>query len=358
MSQRANKIVLLTLAVLAGAGALSLRWFRANPERLTTTPRKKLVARSATVGRTEPTARNTTAPTLAQAWEELAKNGPPQLSPEQLRDYLELAGRDAASLIVASRLAKDSAYLFEAAAQFPEDPLVQLEVALSPDATPEDKRLALEAFRNVSPDNALGDYLSAHLAFSQGDYAAAANGLIDSMDHGALADFSEQILAGTEQAYRSTGLDDLTAQLAAMASLTRPTLTPLREVSQHLDGLKDEFIKAEDFDAAEPAVIIGLNLGQKIQASAPFLVDQLVGMSIERNFLVQLDPLTQAGPGGQTAEERLATLDQDRLAITTQTQAFAEVAPRMDAATAKEYFGRMRRDGELAAMKWAVAKLK
>lgn len=337
-----------------------MRWLqREQAGQLTTAPRKKWGGRAAApTGRTELAERQATERTLGQVWAELAKNGPPQLTREQLRDYLEQNGRDAASLIVASRLSQDSAYLFEAAAQFPEDPLVQLEVALSPDATLADKRFALDAFRNVSPDNALGDYLSAHLAFAEGNYAEAANGLIDSVDHGTLADFSEQILAGTELAYRSTGMDEMTAQLAAMASLTRPTLTPLREVSQQLDGLKDEFIKTADFDAAEPAVIIGLNLGQKIQTSAPFLIDQLVGITIEQGFLEQLDPLTQAGPNGQTAEERLATLEQDRQTIKAQTQAFTEVAPRMNAATTKEYFGRMRRDGELAAMKWAVAKLK
>ena len=116
-------------------------------------------------------------------------------------------------------------------------------------------------------------------------------------------------MAGTEQAYLSIGTDPQTAQLAAMAGLTRPTLGPLREVSRHLDGLKDEFIKADDFDAAHPTVLVGLDLGQKIQSQAPYLVDQLVGMSIERAFLEQLDPLTATGANGQTAADRLAELD-------------------------------------------------
>ncbi len=174
-----------------------MRWFqREQPDHRTTTLPKKFEERAAASARTNPTKTKPAGPTLAQAWAELAKNGPPKLTPAQLRDYLELCGRDAQSLIVASRLAQDSAYLFEASAQFPEDPLVQLEVALSPDASLEDKRLALDAFRNVSPDNALGDYLSAHLAFAEGDYATAANGLMDSVDHGTLADFSEQSSPG------------------------------------------------------------------------------------------------------------------------------------------------------------------
>jgi hypothetical protein len=292
----------------------------------------------------------------AEAWAELLKNGAPKLSVAQLNDYADACGRDAQSLIVAARLSGDVAFLQEAALLYPENPLVQLEVALCPSASTEDRRAALEAFKAVSPDNALGDYLSAHLSFSEGKYGEAANGLLASLDHGTLADFSEQIMAGTEQAYLSAGQDPLTAQLAAMAGLTRPTLAPLREVSRHLDGLKDEFIKAEDFDAAHPTVVVGLDLGQKMQSQAPYLIDQLVGMSIERSFLEQLDPLTTTNANGQTAGERLAELEAKKADIQTTTAAFAEVSMKMDAATSTEYFTRLRRDGELSAMKWVLAK--
>jgi hypothetical protein len=294
--------------------------------------------------------------TVAEAWADFMQGGAPKLTLAQLNDYADSCGRDAQSLIVAARLSGDSDFLQEAALLYPENPLVQLEVALSPSASPEDRRAALEAFKVVSPDNALGDYLSAHLSFSEGKYAEAANGLLASLDHGTLADFSEQIMAGTEQAYLSVGSDPQTARLAAMAGLTRPTLGPLREVSRHLDGLKDEFIKADDFDAAHPTVLVGLDLGQKIQSQAPYLVDQLVGMSIERAFLEQLDPLTPTGANGQTAATRLAELEAKKSDIQATTTAFAEVSMKMDAATSKEYFLRMRRDGELSAMKWALGK--
>ncbi len=283
----------------------------------------------------------------AEAWADLLKNGAPKLTFAQVNAYADACGRDAQSLIVAARLSGDSDFLQEAALLYPENPMVQLEVALAPSASPEDRRAALEAFKAVSPDNALGDYLSAHLSFSEGKYGEAANGLLASLDHGTLADFSEQIMAGTEQAYLSAGQDPLTAQLAAMAGLTRPTLAPLREVSRHLDGLKDEFIKAEDYDAAHPTVVVGLDLGQKMQSQAPYLIDQLVGMSIERSFLEQLDPLTTTNANGQTAGERLAELEAKKADIQTTTTAFAEVSMKMDAATSTEYFMRLRRDGEL-----------
>lgn len=350
---RTAVIVVSALALAVGAWLLSFRhldkkWQTKPPATKAAVPRP---ARSLNLQATLPNGK-----TVAEAWGEFLRNGAPKLTFAQVNDYADACGRDAASLVVAARLSGDVGFLQEAALLYPENPVVQLEVALSPDASPEDRRAALTAFKAVSPDNALGDYLGAHLSFSEGKYAEAAEGLLASLDHGSLADFSEQILAGTEQAYLSAGSDPLTAQLAAMAGLTRPTLAPLREVSRHLDGLKDEFIKVEDFDAAHPTVLVGLDLGQKMQGQTPYLVDQLVGMSIERTFLEQLDPLTPTGPNGQTAADRLNELETKKADIQTTTAAFAEASLKMDAATSREYFVRMRRDGELNAMKWALGK--
>jgi hypothetical protein len=292
----------------------------------------------------------------AEVWAGLLKDGVPKLSAEQVEAYVEGCGRDARSLLVAKRMTGDLDYLREAALAHPEDPMVQLEVALTPAASPEERRVALDLFRALEPDNAVGDYLSAHLSFSQGDYAAAAQGLLDSLDHGALADYNGQLMDGAEQAYRESGLDPLSAQLAAMAGALRPTLTPMREVARHLDGLKDEFLKSGDLDAAEPSVRIGIDLGQKLQVQGPYLIDQLVGMGIEKNFLEQLDPLTPVGVGGLTVGERLASLEAQKNDIQTSVAAFGEAAAKMDEATSKEYFLRLRRDGELSAMKWVLSK--
>ena len=103
-------------------------------------------------------------------------------------------------------------------------------------------------------------------------------------------------------------------------------------------------------------MLVGLDLGQKMQSQAPYLIDQLVGMSIERSFLEQLDPLTATGGNGQTAGERLAELEAKNADIKATTSAFSETSLKMDAASSQEYFKRVRRDGELSAMKWVLAR--
>jgi hypothetical protein len=127
-------------------------------------------------------------------------------------------------------------------------------------------------------------------------------------------------------------------------------------VADNLKALQDEFIRTADFDAAEPTVIIGLTLGQRIQEQGPYLIDQLMGNAIERKFLQQLDPLTAAGPGGQTAGARLETLDANLLEIKTLSSGFAEALVTMDDATRSQYLAKMKAEGELTALRWLAAR--
>ncbi len=128
------------------------------------------------------------------------------------------------------------------------------------------------------------------------------------------------------------------------------------EVSRSLQQLQVEFIRSADFDAAEPTVVIGLTLGQRIQDQSPRLIDQISGMVIERKFLQQLDPLTFAGPGGQSAGERIEALDARILEIETLGPACHEKFDSADESTQSQYFEKMKSEGELAAMRWLVGQ--
>ena len=279
----------------------------------------------------------------------------PALSQVEVEAFLREKGRTAQNLLAASRLLKDLKYAREAAILEPQNPLVQLELALRGE-TPEEKGAALAAFRKVAPDNSLGDYLAAHQAFQSGDAGAAGSALLQSLDNPAFADYSQQIIDGSEQAYLSAGYEAQAASVSAMFSLTLERSGAMMSVADKLKGLQDEFIRTADFDAAEPTVVIGLTLGQRIQEQGPFLIDQLMGNAIERKFLQQLDPLTAAGPGGQTAAARLEVLDANLLEIKTLSSGFAEALVTMDDATRSQYLAKMKAEGELAAMRWVAAR--
>jgi hypothetical protein len=277
----------------------------------------------------------------------------PKLNQLEVEAFLKNQGRSTINLLAASRLLNDLSFAREAAKADPTNPAAQLELALRGE-TLEEKSAALAAFREAAPGNSLGDYLAAHQAFVTGDAGAAGAALIQSLDNPLFADYSQQLVAGSEQAFLDAGYEPTAAAGAAMFALTIPRAGPLMEVSKSLASLQQEFIRSADFDAAEPTVIIGLTLGQRIQDQGPYLIDQLIGVNIERQFLQQLDPLTQAGPGGQAAGERLEALDTKLLEIRSVSSAFSERFASADDATQSQFLAKVKAEGELAAMRWLV----
>lgn len=286
---------------------------------------------------------------------ELLAGKVPQLNQLEVEAFLKNHGRSTTNLLAASRLLNDLSFAREAAKADPKNPAAQLELALRGE-TPEEKSAAIAAFREAAPGNSLGDYLAAHQAFATGDAGAAGAALIQSLDNPLFADYSQELVAGSEQAYLEAGYEPTAAAGAAMFALTVPRAQPLTEVSKNLLSLQQEFVRSADFDAAEPTVIIGLTLGQRIQDQGPYLIDQLSGIAIERKFLDQLDPLTQAGPGGQTAGERLETLDAKLLEIKDLTSRFTSAFAQADQATQSQYLTKMKVEGELSAMRWLLEK--
>jgi hypothetical protein len=284
---------------------------------------------------------------------ELLAGKVPQLNQLEVEAFLKNKGRTTLNLLIASRLLNDLRFAREAAKADPTNPAAQLELALRGE-TPAEKSAAIAAFREAAPGNSLGDYLAAHQAFLAGDAGAAGAALIQALDNPLFADYSQRLVDGSEQAYLDAGYEPTAAAGAAMFALTIPRAGPLMEVSKNLLSLQQEFIRSADFDAAEPTVIIGLTLGQRIQDQGPYLIDQLSGIAIERKFLDQLDPLTQAGPAGQTAGERLATLDTKLLEIKDLTSRWEPAFAQADAATQSQYLTKMKAEGELSAMRWLV----
>ena len=279
----------------------------------------------------------------------------PKLNQLEVEAFLKNQGRSTTNLLAASRLLNDLSFAREAAKLDPKDPAAQLELALRGE-TPEERSAAVAAFRSAAPDNSLGDYLAAHQAFAAGDAGAAGAALIQSLDNPLYTDYTQKIVAGSEQAFLDAGYEPSAAAGAAMFSLTIGQVQTVMNVSENLKQLQDEFIRSADFDAAEPTVIIGLTLGQRIQDQGPYLLDQVVGIAIERKFLQQLDPLTLAGPGGQSAGERLEALDARVLEFRTLGPAFTEKFAAADDATQSQYIAKLKAEGELAAMRWLVGQ--
>jgi tetratricopeptide (TPR) repeat protein len=274
----------------------------------------------------------------------------PKLSRGEVETFLKSHGRSPANLIVASRLLNDVGYAREAAAMDPANPMAQLEIALAGENA-EEKARAIAAFRKAAPANSLGDYLAANQAFESGDTGAAGAALLQSLEKPLFADYSRQLLTGTERAYLEAGFDAGTSSGAAIFSQTIPQAGPLMKLSKELLSMRDHSTRTGDFDAAEPAVRLGLAVGQRFQDQGPNLIHQLIGITIERQFLERLDPLTTAGPGGQRAGERIETLNTKAAEIRALGESYSKLG-QLAPAIQSEFLAMLKSGDEPTALRW------
>lgn len=214
-----------------------------------------------------------------------------KLTPAQLSKYLSENQGNAEALLAVFRLTGDMSSLLQAANQFPNDPQVQLQLALnSSDAT--ERRRGIDALRKNDPDNALGDYLSALDHFRAGRTEAALNDLVAAADKTTLDYYALSALQASEEAYMAAGYSVVEAKAAPMLSFPRQQIKPLQDLSKQMSELQNRYLQMGDRTSAQTVADMGINLGRQAQ-DGQFVIDGLVGASIEKKFLGLLDPATR-----------------------------------------------------------------
>ena len=267
-----------------------------------------------------------------------------KLSPAQLTAYLSKNKRSAESLLAAMRLTGDIAFLREAAQSYPNDPVVQTEVALRSGVAVE-RRRAIDAMKALDPGNALGDHLSALDHFRNGHMEEAYNDLIAAAGKTRLDDHALQSQQSAEEAYLAAGFDPVQAKAAAMIGLQRRQIEPLRDLSKQLANLQQGYTSANDAGSAESVRQMGEALGRQMQASASYLIDELVGINIENQFL----PASDGGVRQQELQQRVGTIR--ALGSSPEWQALME---GNNTAEISLYLDRLKLYGEAAAIQWLM----
>jgi hypothetical protein len=286
----------------------------------------------------------------------MLRDGQPlKLNAEQLARYLQDSRGSAEALLTVSRLTGNLESLRQAARTFPNDPQVQLELAMRGE-TAEERRQALNAFRQADPENALGDYLSALDNFYQGKPDAAVQDLLQSDSHTQLDDHALQMLQSSEEAYLSAGYSAGEAKVAAMLGFEPRQAKPLMELSKVMSDLQRQYTQQGDTESAQAVVQIGLALAQKQQSGSNFLIDNLVGMAIEKRFLSQVPSATVIGANGQTASERLAAIQASKEELQRITGGMDVLLSSLNENEAVAYLDRQKLYGELEALRWLKQK--
>jgi hypothetical protein len=248
--------------------------------------------------------------TISRIAQMLKGDGPPELETGQLQRFLTENHRSAGSLLAAYRTSKDRALLQEAMQNYPGNPLVAFEAAFQPDLSAAERREWLEAFKKAAPDNSLGTYLSALDYFKSGQTELAVQELRVASGQPGFGDFTLERIQANEEAYRSVGLPEAEAKMAATWGVELPQLAQLKTLGRNLVDLAATCRQAGDPGSAQEALDMALALGQRVDAAdgswSP-LISRLVGIAIERMALTAMEPSAEFGGG--TVQDQI-----DRLA--------------------------------------------
>lgn len=316
----------------------------------------------AAVARTEPAA--TPRAATPNPDEDAGGGSAPGVSREKIEEYLTRHQRSAASLLAAFHATRDDAnqtgdvqYLKEAATNFPQNPHVQLAV-LAHNVFPEERRKWLDAFKASSPDNSLGNYLSAREHFQNQQPEAALQELREASAKAEYADFAMESYLGAEEIFRELGktpLEANTAAMTAMAADLLPQLSNMKGIALAIAEAQARHAGTGDAASVQNLSQMGLQLAGRLNSGegGRFLSSRLTGAAAEAAVLKSLDPNTRYDfLGSQTPAQRLETLNQQRQDVRTLIKDFTAGFLRMSPDERVSYVERVKVYGEVAAMRW------
>jgi RNA polymerase sigma factor (sigma-70 family) len=285
-------------------------------------------------------------------------DNPPKVTAAQLEGYLQAHGRNAASLLAAFRITHDLALLAEAMQKFPNDSHVDFEAAMKTDSTPEERRQWLDAFEKSAPENALANYLSALDYFKCGQSDLAVQEMSTASGKQGFQDYSLDRVMDDDEAYLGAGYSIPEAKILATTQLMLPQLAQVKQLGLDLVDLSQSYQQAGDADSAQTALQMANALGQRYATAAPgeSEVSQLVGIAVEKFALAAMDPNSPYGDDGQTVQDQLNQLTQQRQMFRDLNQ---QAEPLMDNMSDQDYVtykDRWMAFGEEAALQWVIGK--
>jgi hypothetical protein len=281
-----------------------------------------------------------------------------KLTAAQVTAYLNENRRNAASLLAAFRTTEDPALLQEAIQTYPNDPQVNFEAAIQKETTPEQRRQALDTFKQTDTDNALANYLSALDHFKSHQTDQAVQDLIAATDKGRFHDYSLERLQADEEAYRAAGYPVADAKVVAVSHLVLPQLAQVRDLGRDILDLASSYQKSGDEDSRQAALQMAVNLGRRYGDAFPgeMLIAQLVGINLERMALGAMDPSGAYDGAGQTVQNRLDQLAGQRATFKELAQQADPIWEKMSDQDWISYHNRSTTLGEESALRWLLGK--
>ncbi len=280
-----------------------------------------------------------------------------KLTAAQVESYLRTSGRNAASLLAAYRTTSDPALLTEAMRNFPDDPQVAFEAALRKDVSPEEQRKWLDVLKKSDPDNALPNYLSALNDFKMGqtdqavkEFTAAAGKQFE--------DYTSQRYQDDTEAYLAAGYSVADAKYAAGSQLLLPQLLQTKNAGLAMIDLAKSYQQSGDAASAQAASQMTVDLGARYSTPSPGepIISQLVGLALETIGLKNMDPNAPYGNSGQTVQDQINQVQQQREQLTQRANQVEALLPQISEQDWIVYRDRWLMFGEQNAENWVIAK--
>ena len=286
------------------------------------------------------------------------KDNAPKLTAAQVEAYLKSNGRNASSLLAAYRTSGDPALLKEAMEKYPNDPQVAFEAAFAKDLSPEEQRQWLNTFEKSAPDNTLANYVSALSYFNSGQIDQGIKELTAASGKQQFQDYTLDRWKDDEEAYLSAGYSAAEAEYLSMSQFPLPQLAPIKQLGQDLVDLANAYGQSGDPASAQAILQMALNLGQRYVSTSAgeAVIDQLVGIAIERMAFSAMSPNSPYGDNGQTVQDQLNQIVQQRTALITPMQQAGSLLETIPDQVWINYTERWMIFGEQAANQWLVNK--
>ena len=274
--------------------------------------------------------------------------------PEVIQQWLEAGHTNAEDLLAARQVGGGVAFLRRALAEFPNDPRV-LQAAVALDDGPAARRELLDRYQASDPDNALADYLSARDHFKAGRAEQALADLATAGAKRRFDDYTGEAMESAEVLFLAAGRSPLEATVLGTSSALLPHLAQLKGLAQDLAALEREYVAAGDADSARRLAEMGVQLGQQLTEGegSRCLINQLVGIAIEKLALTPLDPGATGDSSQATVGDRLAQIDARRAELKADAGFVEGWLKGAGESEAIGYFNRLKLHGESEAIAWA-----
>jgi hypothetical protein len=360
-----RKIAIVTI-LIAFVAALCIILRTPHSETPTTaTPERKdqPQVRRAPVEKTVTSFPNTAPPvqpplTLGQR---LARMGTPEsqenhLTEAEIANYLAQNHTNALSLLTAFQASGDREFLRQAAANFPDDPLVQARVLVH-NLYPDQRQQWLDALKKSAPENSLPNFLAARDYMDQGN-ATAALAEITSTANKHFDDYYRHSALGLEEAYLGAGRSPAEAKALGGSEILLPQLAPLKSLGVQLADLSAEYGKAGD-SASQQALLNGVyEMATQLRdnGNQGTLVTSLVGLALQNIVLQHWPEGIPADVIQSSIADQLAANQQYRQSIKADTHLLSQWLPSASESEIIAYLDHRQSLGEENALKWLKSR--